>query len=187
MTEKLSIANEMMQFDRKNRGFYDSLTDEERKKFSNYLMIRWGSAVQGSSELQEFYLIATNERLNKHFFAINKHPKLQWLMLCAASPGLGKQFHQWIPHLSGKVAQLKESPKEKEVNIQDLRKLKNKGYTDELKAEASMNALQKKLFTKAKQDNPAFNTYQKLADRDRADLAFEIQLKTISDNATKKP
>jgi hypothetical protein len=89
--------------------------------------------------------------------------------------------------LQNKLLKQAKPPKEKEVNIQDLRKLKNKGYTDELKAEASMNALQKKLFTKAKQDNPEFNTYQKLADRDRADLAFEIQLKTISDNATKKP
>ena len=29
--DKLSIQNEMTQFDRKNREFYDSLTDEERK------------------------------------------------------------------------------------------------------------------------------------------------------------
>ena len=38
--DKLSIANEMTQFDRKNREFYNELTDEERRKFSNYLMIR---------------------------------------------------------------------------------------------------------------------------------------------------
>ena len=94
--EKLSIQNEMTQFDRKNRDFYDSLTDEERKKFSNYLMIRWGSAVQGSRDLQEFYLISTNERLNKHFFAINRHPKLQWLCATAVSPGMGTHRHQWI-------------------------------------------------------------------------------------------
>jgi hypothetical protein len=68
--EKLSIQNELAQFDRKNREFYDELTDEERKKFSNYLMIRWGSAVQGSRELQEFYVLATNERLKKRFFDI---------------------------------------------------------------------------------------------------------------------
>jgi len=86
----------MAQFDRKNRHFYDSLTDEERKKFSNYLMIRWGSSVQGPSELQEFYVIATNERLNKHFFAVNRHPRLQWLMATSVSPGLGSQRHQWI-------------------------------------------------------------------------------------------
>lgn len=94
--DKLSIRNEMQQFDRKNRSFYNELTDEERKKFSNYLMIRWGSAVRGSRELQEFYVIATNERLNRHFFAVNRHPKLQWLMATSVSPGLGVQDHPWI-------------------------------------------------------------------------------------------
>ena len=94
--EKLSIANEMAQFDRKNRKFYDELTDEERKKFSNYLMIRWGSSVQGSRDLQEFYVVATNERLNKHFFAINRHPRLQWLCATTVSPGMGTHRHQWI-------------------------------------------------------------------------------------------
>ena len=50
--DKLGIANEMAQFDRKNRGFYDELTEEERRKFSNYLMIRWGSSVEGTREVQ---------------------------------------------------------------------------------------------------------------------------------------
>jgi hypothetical protein len=108
--DKLSIQNEMSQFDRKNRRFYDELTDEERKKFSNYLMIRWGSAVQGSAELQEFYLIATNERLNKHFFAINRHPKLQWLCATTVSPGMGTNRHQWI------------APKKKEGSTSAIRK-----------------------------------------------------------------
>jgi len=94
--DKLSIQNEMTQFDRKNREFYNDLSDEERKKFSNYLMIRWGSAVQGSRELQEFYVIATNQRLNRHFFSVNRHPRLQWLMSTTVSPGLGAQRHVWI-------------------------------------------------------------------------------------------
>ena len=108
--EKLSIQNEMTQFDRKNREFYNSLTDEERKKFSNYLMIRWGSAVQGSRELQEFYVIATNERLNKRFFDINRHPRLQWLCATTVSPGLGTQRHQWI------------APKKREAGASGIRK-----------------------------------------------------------------
>jgi len=108
--DKLSIQNEMTQFDRKNRKFYDELTDEERKKFSNYLMIRWGSAVQGSQELQEFYLIATNERLNKHFFAINRHPRLQWLSATTVSPGMGSHRHQWI------------APKKREAGATGIRK-----------------------------------------------------------------
>jgi hypothetical protein len=101
--DKLNIANEMKCFDQKDRDFYDSLTDEERKKFSNYLMIRWGSSVNGSEDLQEYYLISTNERLNKHFFALAKHPKLQWLCATSVSPGLGSVRHNWI------------SPKKKEL------------------------------------------------------------------------
>ena len=108
--DKLSIQNEMSEFDRKNRAFYDDLTPEEKKKFSNYLMIRWGSSVQGSRELQEFYLIATNERLNKHFFDINRHPKLQWLCATTVSPGLGAQRHQWI------------APKKKQPGASGIRK-----------------------------------------------------------------
>ena len=100
----------MTQFDRKNRKFYDSLTDEERKKFSNYLMIRWGSAVQGSRELQEFYVIATNERLNKRFFDINRHPRLQWLCATTVSPGLGTHRHPWI------------APKKREAGATGIRK-----------------------------------------------------------------
>ena len=108
--DKLSIQNEMTQFDRKSREFYNELTDEERKKFSNYLMIRWGSAVQGSRELQEFYVIATNQRLNRHFFAVNRHPRLQWLMSTTVSPGLGTQRHVWI------------APKKKEPGATGVRK-----------------------------------------------------------------
>jgi hypothetical protein len=108
--DKLSIQNEMAQFDRKNREFYNELTDEERKKFSNYLMIRWGSAVQGSRELQEFYVIATNERLNKRFFDINRHPRLQWLCATTVSPGLGTQRHPWI------------APKKREAGASGIRK-----------------------------------------------------------------
>lgn len=94
--DKLSIANEMSQFDKKNRDFYADLTTEEKKKYSNYLMIRWGSAVQGSRDLQEFYLISCNQRFNRHFFAINRHPQLQWLCATTVSPDLGTQRHVWI-------------------------------------------------------------------------------------------
>ncbi len=108
--DKLSINNELTQFDRKNRDFYDSLTNEEKKKFSNFLMIRYGSSVQGSRELQEFYLISTNERLNKHFFNINRHPKLQWLCASSVSPGMGTYRHNWI------------APKKKEPGASSIKK-----------------------------------------------------------------
>ena len=110
MSDKLNIANEMRMLDRKVRTFYDDLTAEEKKKFSTFLMIRWGSAVDGSRDLQEFYVIATNERLNKHFFDISRHPKLQWLLATTVSPDVGTPRHPWI------------APKKKEAGLSAKRK-----------------------------------------------------------------
>lgn len=88
----------MAQFDRKNREFYDDLSDEEKKKFSPYLMIRYGSTVGGSADMQAYYLMSCNEKLNKNFFDVSttQHKKLQWLLATTVSPGMGNQFHQWI-------------------------------------------------------------------------------------------
>jgi hypothetical protein len=94
--EKLSISNEMKMFDGKVREFYDDLTTEERKKFSTFLMLRYGSSVRGSAELQQWYLRATNERLNINFFDVGRHPKLQWLLATTVSPDMGNQYHEWI-------------------------------------------------------------------------------------------
>ena len=98
MEDKLSIKSEMAAFDRKNREFYDSLTDEEKKKFSPFLMIRYGATVTGNADLQAYYLMSCNERLNKNFFDVNtaQHKKLQWLLATTVSPGMGNQYHQWL-------------------------------------------------------------------------------------------
>ena len=55
-------------------------------------------------------LTIANERLNKHFFTVNKHPKLQWLMATSVSPDLGTQRHPWI------------APKKKEPGAGSLKK-----------------------------------------------------------------
>ena len=96
--DKLHISYEMARFDLKDRKFFDDLTDEERKKFSPYLMIRWGSCVEGPAELQSYYLISANENLNRNFFDISTtlHKKLQWLLATTVSPNMGKQRHNWI-------------------------------------------------------------------------------------------
>jgi hypothetical protein len=96
MSDKLNISNELQQLDTKNRQFYRELTDEERKKFSTFLMIRWSSSVQGSADLQAYYLLSCNENLNKHFFDLSRHPELQWLSATTVSPGMGTFRHDWI-------------------------------------------------------------------------------------------
>ena len=133
MSEKLNIANEMRCVDQKDRAFYDSLTDEERKKFSNFLMIRWSSCVSGGREMQEYYVQSCNHFLNKHFFTINKHPKLQWLCATAISPGMGTHRHNWIsPKKKNKGTDakvrkilLQEFPNTKSYDLDVLLKINN--------------------------------------------------------------
>jgi len=96
MSSSLDIKYEMRAFDQKDRDYYDNFTEEDRKKFSTYLMLRWGSCVSGSPELQEWYLRVMNDRVNKNFFDLGKHPKLQWLMCTSVSPGMGPQHHHWL-------------------------------------------------------------------------------------------
>lgn len=110
MSDRLNIGNEMRQLDAKNRDFYDELTPEERRKFSTFLMVRWGSAVDGSREIQEYYVQSVNHYLNKHFFTMHRHPKLQWLMATAVSPGMGAMRHNWI------------APKKKEAGASAIKK-----------------------------------------------------------------
>ena len=132
-TDKLHITNEMLAFDRKERDFYDSLTTEEKKKFSPFLMIRWGSSVQGSPELESYYLISTNERLNRDFFEIStkEHKKLQWLLATTVSPGMGKQYHKWIA--------LKKKESSDSKNAKFLREMYPHFNDDEINLMLSIN------------------------------------------------
>ena len=103
--------------DKKDYGYYDRLSEEQKKKFVPFMLIHFLSSVKGNRDLQGYYVMSTNHHANKYLFneLIQKHPKLQWLMLVASSPGLGKQFHQYIPHIKDKVAKLREVAKSKDI------------------------------------------------------------------------
>lgn len=102
--------------DRKDYGYFDKLTEEQQKKFVPYMMVHWVSSIKKQGEVGKYYVLATEEIANKHMFNeyIQHHPQLQWLMLCAVSPNMGKQFHQWIPQLSMKYGELKAAAPKKE-------------------------------------------------------------------------
>lgn len=119
--------------DKKDYEWFDKLTQEQQKKFIPYMLIHWISATKGSKEVQQYFLQSVDYHANKYLFneTIQKHPKLQWLMLCAASPGIGKQFHQWIPHIKDRIVKLKEPAKAKEIKDY-FSKIYNKADTDTL-------------------------------------------------------
>ena len=132
---KLDIKNEMAGFDRKDRIYYDDLDEEEKKKFSPYLMLRWGSCVEGSADFQAWYLRATNERVNQNFFDISSkdHKKFQWLLCTTVSPGMGNQRHYWLP--------AKKSEKDNKA-IKFLTSLYPTAKTDEIELLAELNSKQ---------------------------------------------
>ena len=82
--------------DNKDMEFWDRCTPEQQKKIAPFLLNRYMSLVKGNTELASYYLMATNQRVNSNYFSLSKHPKLIWQLLCTVSPGMGKQFHQWV-------------------------------------------------------------------------------------------
>ena len=121
----------MAQLDTKNRAFYDELNEEERKKFSTYLMLRYAASVEGGPDIQEWYLRVTNERINANFFDLGKHPKLQWLLCTTVSPDMGRQRHYW------QASKKKEGSNSKALKF--LTKLYPHLRTDELELLAELN------------------------------------------------
>lgn len=114
---EFDLFSALAALDRKDYGYYDTLTEEQQKKFVPYMLLIWTSVIKGKPDIQNYYLQSTEYHANKYFFNENvqHHPKLQWMMLCACSPGIGKQFHQYIPHLNAKIARLEEKAKTKDV------------------------------------------------------------------------
>ena len=96
--------------DKKDYGYYSRLTPEQQNKFSPYMLIIWFSSVKARGDLADYYLRSVDSTANQYFMdeAIQQHPELQWLMLCAASPGLGRQQHAYIPQLTANKINFRE-------------------------------------------------------------------------------
>lgn len=131
-SSKLSISSHQSAVDSKDREFFDSLTDEEKKKFALYVVMKYAANVEGSSDLQNYYLYAVNEHVNKNFFDLSKHPKLQWLLLTTVSPNIGKQRHFWM--------QAKKADSANNSAMKVLRKIYPTKKSDELELLAEITS-----------------------------------------------
>lgn len=96
MSSKLNIKEEMRAIDCRDKGWYDSLTEEEQGKLSMWQLMRWVSSTNSKvSDINYHYLTMTNELINVHFNTLRKHPQLQHQMMQLI--GLGTtQYHSWI-------------------------------------------------------------------------------------------
>jgi hypothetical protein len=105
--------------DTRQKDFFANLTEEERKGFSPWLVQRYLSSAESTSqEIIEHYLIMTNDIVNINFSDV-KDPEMTWKLMSIVgvgrsmkhpyvAPGKGKKkkqnaFKQWLsdlyPHL----------------------------------------------------------------------------------------
>lgn len=126
----INLFEVLAAIDNKDYDYYDSLTPEQQKKIVPFQLIQWISSLQGNKDLQSYYLQSTQYYANMYLvdYMISSrdhdHAKLQWLMLCATSPKVGKVYHKWIPKISEKVVLLKENAK-----LSDIKEYYQKVYT----------------------------------------------------------
>jgi hypothetical protein len=137
-TAKLDIKRELGAVDARNYEFYENLTDEEKKAFSPYILMRYTANVQGDQSLQEWFLERTNEYVNKNHWELSKnHKPLLWKLFAAT--GIGSNMYH--PYLAagkkGKANKIEKLlaeiyPAWKLDDIKTLTAMMNKKDIDEL-------------------------------------------------------
>ena len=91
----IPVQSVMGAIDTRNADFWDSLTEEQQKKFSAWIYMRYASACDSKiPEISQHYLRMINDFVNVGFNDLRHHPQLQLQLLCLA--GIGKkQYHPW--------------------------------------------------------------------------------------------
>ena len=96
--------NGLKAVDYRNKSYFDRIDDKEKSLYSPYMLMRYVSSTNHrNKDIQEWYLLKTNENINKHLFTLsNKHKKLCWILtaMCGVNSeelGLNERiFHPWI-------------------------------------------------------------------------------------------
>jgi hypothetical protein len=95
-TAKLDIKRELNAVDQKNYNFYQNLTDDERKAFSPFILMRYTSNTTGDRDIQEWFVEMTNELVNKNHWDLSKnHKELLWKLFAACGAGVNC-YHPYI-------------------------------------------------------------------------------------------
>lgn len=95
-TVKLDIKKVLAAVDSKDYNFYDNLTDDERKSFSPYVLMRYISNTTDRTA-HELFIERTHEMVNKNHWQLSKdHKALLWKLYAATGIGLSYQ-HNYLP------------------------------------------------------------------------------------------
>jgi hypothetical protein len=103
---QLPIDQVMAAVDLRKGDYYSKLGEDELKSLSTYMAQRWGSQVQGTQDLQEYYLTTVNDLSNLDYIAVgSSHDELRWRTLAVC--GIGQKMrHEFIPPKGAKKDKL---------------------------------------------------------------------------------
>ena len=138
MAAKLDIKRELRAVDAKDYAFYENLSDEEKKAFSPYILMRYTSNVHLDKDIQEWFVEMTNEFVNKNHWDLSKnHRALLWKLFAATGTGVNC-YHPYLAagkkEKANKIEKLLAEiyPAMKMNEIKMLAKMMDKKDCDEL-------------------------------------------------------
>ncbi len=105
-SHKLDIFEVLRNIDVKNRDYYKSLTDEEKKALSPFVVMRWMTGIRDPRQI--YYM---NEFVNPFVFPLQKHKDLLLELMMVSTSGK-KQRYKWM-----KQPKKKTSGQTKLVNL----------------------------------------------------------------------
>ena len=100
MTEKIALKEKILAVDLGAKNLWDDIDEDQRKALKSELWIlnRYISNAKTSNrDHAEHFVLTVNEYFNKHWFTLQKHPKLMWQLLCLCNwDGKKTFYHEWI-------------------------------------------------------------------------------------------
>jgi mRNA-degrading endonuclease RelE of RelBE toxin-antitoxin system len=109
----IKLADLFSAVNRKDRDWWERLSDEQRKKFSSWLYSRYMSIVRHNNpDMHRYYVLSANKELNRDLSKLTKnHTKLIYLLMTTMANEFTRADHQYIPPLKKNKADKKTNNK----------------------------------------------------------------------------
>lgn len=109
----IKLADLFSAINRKDRDWWDQLSNDQRKKFASWLYSRYMSVVRHNNpDMHRYYIMASNITLNRDLSKLTKnHTKLIYLLMTTIPNEFTRCDHQYIPPLKKNKADKKTNNK----------------------------------------------------------------------------
>jgi hypothetical protein len=109
----IKLADLFSAVNRKDRNWWEQLSDDQRKKFSSWLYSRYMSIVRHNNpDMHRYYVMGTNNIINRYLSGLTKnHAKLIYLLMTTLPNEFARADHQYIPPMKKNKADKKTNNK----------------------------------------------------------------------------